>query len=47
MTYEASVSPEVRLLCWIAENPAKAVDIGVKLVALGLVVAFIGALFSK
>jgi hypothetical protein len=41
------LSPEVKLLVWAYQNPEKALEIGAKVAAVGILVWFLGALFQK
>jgi SpoU rRNA methylase family enzyme len=44
---EVALSPEVKLLVWAYQNPEKALEIGAKIAAVGILVWFLGALFQK
>lgn len=44
---EVALSPEVKLLVWAYKNPEKALEIGAKVAAAGILVWFLGALFQK
>ena len=44
---EVALSPEIKLLVWAYRNPEKALEIGAKVAAVGIVVWFLGALFQK
>jgi hypothetical protein len=45
----AQITPStaVNLLVWAYENPEKALEIGAKIAAVGMLVWFLGALFKK
>jgi hypothetical protein len=44
---EVALSPAVKLLVWAYENPEKALEIGAKIAAVGVLIWFLGALFKK
>ena len=44
---EVALSPTVRLLVWAYENPEKALEIGAKIAAVGVLIWFLGTLFKK
>jgi len=44
---EDASSPEVKLLVWAYQNPEKALEIGAKVAAVGILIWFLGALFQK
>jgi len=44
---EVALSPEVKLLVWAYQKPMKALEIGAKVAAVGILIWFLGVLFKK